>query len=110
MGLEEYGFIRDVTALLVIGVPAAVGFALWRVFVTNHSESQQLVSLGIGKNNEALKPRVIPGVLVRLSTTLISFIAVYLIGPDNLETFLSELLKDAEFFVWFGQYAVGLSY
>lgn len=106
MGLEEYGFIRDVTALLVVGLPAAAGFALWRVFVTNRSEAHQLISLEINTSNGVFKPRAIPRAIVRLSATLIWFIAVCSLGPDNLETFLAELLKDAEFLVWFGRYVV----
>lgn len=106
MGLEEYGFIRDVTALLIVGLPTAAGFALWRVFVTNRSETQQLISLGLNDRNEVRRPGAFPRTLVRLIATLISFVAVYLLGPDNLETFLAELMKDAEFFVWFGRYVV----
>ena len=108
--LNEYGFVRDITPVLVVIIPSAIGFALWRAFVTNRSETQQLVSLRILDTSEAMKKRTIPSSLVQLSATLISVIAVYLIGPDNLELFLIELMTDAGFFVWFGLRALDLSY
>ena len=108
--LNDYGFLRDITALLVVIIPSAIGFALWRVFVTNRSEAQQLVTLGILDSGEAMKRRTLPSSLVQLTATLISVIAVYVIGPDNLELFLIELLNDADFFIWFGHRALDLSY
>lgn len=87
-------FVRDATAFLVIFIPAAIGGVLWRAFVTNRCESQQLLSLGLTANSDTNTDWIIPSSLFRLTGCLVSFTLVYLIGPDNLEQLFFELLKE----------------
>ena len=36
-GLEEGGFFLDVARLMILVIPGAIGYALWRIFVTNQT-------------------------------------------------------------------------
>jgi hypothetical protein len=50
-GLEERGFIFDVGVLMIAVVPAAIGYALWRIFVTNRTGPEGTTILGLDENS-----------------------------------------------------------
>lgn len=51
-GLEEGGFLFDVAGLMIFIIPAAIGYALWRIFVTNRRGSGRTTILGLNENSE----------------------------------------------------------
>jgi hypothetical protein len=50
MGLEEVAFFYDVGSLMLLVVPAAIGYALWRIFVTNRTNPPGTLILGLDAN------------------------------------------------------------
>ena len=51
-GLEQGGFISDVGAFMIFVIPAAICYALWRIFVTNRTGSGGTTILGLNENSE----------------------------------------------------------
>ena len=49
--LEERAFFADVGLLLIAVVPAAIGYALWRIFVTNRTGPVGTTTLGLDENS-----------------------------------------------------------
>ncbi len=106
-GIED-SFAEEIVALLIVAIPTAIVYAIWRAAVSNHSESQQLLTLGLFERHETKHYEVIPSSLLRLTGCVLSFVVVYLIGPDNLEQFFFELLK--EFQGWLAWQVAVFSY
>ena len=50
-GLEERGFLYDFGLLMIAAVPAAIGYALWRMFVTNRTGPLGTTILGLDENS-----------------------------------------------------------
>src|SRR5215216_8182002 len=50
-GLHENDFISIVERLMVLVVPAAIGYALWRIFVTNRIGPAGTSVLGLDENS-----------------------------------------------------------
>lgn len=54
LGLEAGGFFFDVSALMTVAVPAAICYALWRLFVTNRTGPRGgVVVLGLDNSSAA---------------------------------------------------------
>ncbi|HEX7330725.1 MAG TPA: hypothetical protein VF290_04450 [Pyrinomonadaceae bacterium] len=49
-GLEEVEFLRDVAVLMTVVIPTAIGYALWRIFVTNRSGPVKTSILGLDES------------------------------------------------------------
>ena len=49
--LEERGFLIDFAILMIAAVPAAIGYALWRIFVTNRTGPVGTSTLGLDENS-----------------------------------------------------------
>ena len=50
-GLEEHDFLFDVGVLMIVVVPAAIAYVLWRIFVTNRISSRGTTILGLDENS-----------------------------------------------------------
>ena len=50
-GLEERDFFSQVANLMTLVVPAAIGYALWRIFVTNRTGPVGTTVLGLDENS-----------------------------------------------------------
>ena len=50
-GLVERAFFADVALLLIAVVPAAIGYALWRIFVTNRTGPIGTTIMGLDENS-----------------------------------------------------------
>jgi len=50
MGLDELAFFSDVGQFLPVVVPLAIGYTLWRIFVTNRSNPAGSLILGLDEN------------------------------------------------------------
>src|SRR5215216_598563 len=50
-GLEENDFFSVVDNLMTLVVPAAIGYALWRIFVTNRIRPGGTTVLGLDENS-----------------------------------------------------------
>ena len=50
-GLEEGGFLFDVAALMILIIPTAIAYALWRMFVTNRIGPRGTTILGLDENS-----------------------------------------------------------
>ena len=50
MGLDEAAFISDLGSLIIVATPAAIGYVLWRIFVTNRT-SPSRTTLGLDENS-----------------------------------------------------------
>jgi hypothetical protein len=51
LGLEELAFISDAGLLILAATPAAIGYVLWRVFVTNRMSPSGTLMLGLDENS-----------------------------------------------------------
>ena len=49
-GLEDRDFFTAVGLLMIALIPAATGYALWRIFVTNRASSVGTTVLGLDEN------------------------------------------------------------
>lgn len=49
--LEERAFFFDFGVLMIAAVPAAIGYALWRIFVTNRTGPIGTTILGLDENS-----------------------------------------------------------
>lgn len=49
-GLDELGFFFDVGQFLPVVLPLAVGYTLWRIFVTNRTNPAGSLILGLDEN------------------------------------------------------------
>jgi hypothetical protein len=49
--LEERAFFSDYATLMIAAVPAAIGYALWRIFVTNRTGPLGTTILGLDENS-----------------------------------------------------------
>ena len=49
--LEERGFLIDFGILMIAVIPAAIGYALWRIFVTNRTGPIGTTILGLDENS-----------------------------------------------------------
>ena len=49
--LEERGFLLDVAELMIVLIPTAIGYALWRIFVTNRTGPVGTSILGLDKDS-----------------------------------------------------------
>lgn len=55
-GLEDRGFLLDVVVLMIYFViPTAVGYTLWRIFVTNRTGLGGTTILGLDENSATYK-------------------------------------------------------
>lgn len=50
-GLEDGGFLLDVAGLMIFVIPTAIGYALWRIFVTNRTGPRGTTMLGLDENS-----------------------------------------------------------
>lgn len=50
-GLEERDFFFNVGVLMLVVIPAAIGYALWRIFVTNRTGLRGTTILGLDENS-----------------------------------------------------------
>ena len=55
LGLEERGFLIDFGILMIAAVPAAIGYALWRIFVTNRTGPVGTTILGLDENSASYR-------------------------------------------------------
>jgi|SRR5215211_1200675 len=53
--LEEGGFFSTVKTLMTFVIPAAIGYALWRIFVTNRTGPEGTTILGLDENSAIYK-------------------------------------------------------
>ena len=49
-GLEEGGFLHDAIALMILVIPIAIGYTLWRIFVTDPTGHVKTSILGLDEN------------------------------------------------------------
>jgi hypothetical protein len=52
---EQRAFVANVGLLLIAVVPAAVGYALWRIFVTNRTDPVGTTTLGLDRNSASCR-------------------------------------------------------
>ena len=50
-GAEPGGFFSFVAAFMIFVIPPAIGYALWRIFVTNRSGRRRTTILGLDENS-----------------------------------------------------------
>lgn len=53
--LEERAFFADAGLLLIAVVPAAIGYALWRILVTNRTGPVGTTTLGLDQNSASYR-------------------------------------------------------
>jgi len=53
--LDECGFLACFGILMIAAVPAAVGYALWRIFVTNRTGPVGTTILGLDQNSASYR-------------------------------------------------------
>lgn len=74
-GLTEGGFAHDTLELLLIVIPAAAVFLLWRLFVTNKTEPVQRLGLedAVGANRNSILAVSRPLLFLYVMTSVTTF-------------------------------------
>lgn len=58
----ERDFFAVVGLLIFAHIPAAIGYALWRIFVTNRTSPEGTTILGLDENSAAYREMYDPGI------------------------------------------------